>query len=234
LWRAAKEIYHEEVRYRAARKRSREDATSVGCTTDEPLPEGLPTTSSATGDDSNFDGDDGDDDRGGSDEPSEFHYVEDDDDDEQTMTIGRTGAQLEAKGVLVFIRSLDLGLPLYHAFHEFLAFQADARIPSILLSPYSQVYIKELWGINPINPATTEVELLWRGVLSAQSSTLALTSCLLMSSGTQLPPPSTLYLLPTTTNQQFDPTNSELSDGPLAACQTLFSHGTNYGALLYR
>lgn len=149
----AKEIYHEEVRYRAARKRSREDATSVGCTTDEPLPEGLPTTSSATGDDSNFDGDDGDDDRGGSDQPSEFHYVEDDDDDEQTMTIGRTGAQLEAKGVLVFI---------------------------------SQVYIKELWGINPINPATTEVELLWRGVLSAQSSTLALTSCLLMSSASFL------------------------------------------------
>jgi hypothetical protein len=97
------------------------------------------------------------------------------------------------------------------------------------------VYIKELWGINPINPATTEVELLWRGVLSAQSSTLALTSCLLMSSGTQLPRHCTCCQpTTTTTNQQFDPTNSELSDGPLAACQTLFSHGTNYGALLYR
>jgi hypothetical protein len=95
------------VRYRAARKRSREDATTVGCTTDEPLPESLPTASSGSNFDGDGDGDDGDDDSGGGDEPSEFIYVEDDDDDDEpAMTIGKTGVHLEAKGVLVFIRSL--------------------------------------------------------------------------------------------------------------------------------
>jgi hypothetical protein len=48
----------------------------------------------------------------------------------------------------------------------------------------SQMYIKELWGINPINPATTDIKLLSVGARSEQSSTLALNSCLLMSSGT--------------------------------------------------
>lgn len=46
------------------------------------------------------------------------------------------------------------------------------------------MYIKELWGLNPINPATTDIKLLSVGARSEQSSTLALNSCLLMSSGT--------------------------------------------------
>jgi hypothetical protein len=47
----------------------------------------------------------------------------------------------------------------------------------------SQVYTKELWGINPINPATTDIQLLAIGAGSPESTTLALNSCLLMSSG---------------------------------------------------
>jgi len=53
-----------------------------------------------------------------------------------------------------------------------------------LLRARSQMYIKELWGLNPINPATTDIKLLSVGARSEQSSTLALNSCLLMSSGT--------------------------------------------------
>jgi hypothetical protein len=46
-----------------------------------------------------------------------------------------------------------------------------------------QLYVKELWGINPINPATTDIETLRTGVGSEEeSSSLTLASCLLMSS----------------------------------------------------
>lgn len=55
-----------------------------------------------------------------------------------------------------------------------------------MLDFYSQMYIKELWGINPINPATTDIKLLSVGARSEQSSTLALNSCLLMSSASFL------------------------------------------------
>ncbi|ELR19978.1 uncharacterized protein ACA1_112830 [Acanthamoeba castellanii str. Neff] len=55
--------------------------------------------------------------------------------------------------------------------------------PTAVLEYLVQLYVKELWGINPINPATTDIETLRTGVGSEEeSSSLTLASCLLMSS----------------------------------------------------
>lgn len=82
------------------------------------------------------------------------------------------------------------------------------------------MYIKELWGLNPINPATTDIKLLSVGARSEQSSTLALNSCLLMSSGTLAARAQRRNLAETDFWRLARP-NSELPGRPLGACQAL-------------
>jgi hypothetical protein len=95
------------------------------------------------------------------------------------VAVGSAGAHLGPTAMLEYLtytptRSAKCkGMP--HAF--------QTHIP---LHP-SQMYVKELWGISPINPATTDIDALWTGVEAEESSSLALASCLLLSSSCVLP-----------------------------------------------
>jgi hypothetical protein len=98
---------------------------------------------------------------------------------EEVVAVGRAGAHLEPTAVLEYL--------MYAAMTHSEAFQTHTFSHSIGLPlafhAASQLYVKELWGINPINPATTDIETLRTGVGSEEgSSSLTLASCLLMSS----------------------------------------------------
>lgn len=51
------------------------------------------------------------------------------------------------------------------------------------LSLFSNFYVKEMYGLNPLNPLLTSAEYLAEGLHSLESTSLALSGCVLMTGG---------------------------------------------------